>query len=129
MRHCLMVSLAVSLKAIIPLSLWVLTTSYNLHSSLGVSRREIFFFTPYTVFRISIVLFIYVAVLGGCIKYILCCVFFCVDCPFSLKRYLLSKCFNLWNCGPKFIRWTFLPLSTFEDVSIKQSSKNEPWTL
>lgn len=41
-----MVSLAVSLKAIIPLSLWVLTTSYNLHLSLGVSRREIFFFLP-----------------------------------------------------------------------------------
>lgn len=60
-----MVSLAVSLKAIIPLSLWVLTTSYNLHLSLGVSRREIFFFTPDTVFRISIVLFIYVAVLGA----------------------------------------------------------------
>lgn len=64
MRHCLTTSLAVSWKAIIPLPLWVLTTSYNLHLSLGVSRREIFF-PPDTVFRISIVLFIYVAVLGA----------------------------------------------------------------
>lgn len=35
-----MVSLGVSLKAIKPLSLGVLTTSYNLHLNLGVSRRE-----------------------------------------------------------------------------------------
>ena len=126
MRHCLTTSLAVSLKAIIPLPLWVLTTSYNLHLSLGVSRREIFF-PRYSISDFHSAL--YLCSCFRCIKYTLCCVFCCVDCPFTLKRYLLSKCFNLWNCGPKFIRWTFLPLSTFEDVSIKQSSKNEPWTL
>lgn len=51
-----MVSLAVSLKAIKPLSLWVLTISYNLHLNLGV--LEFPGRTPLFLIAFMLVLFI-----------------------------------------------------------------------
>ena len=84
-NETLIVSLAVSLKAVIPPSLWVLTTFYNLHLNFGVLEfpgGRIFF--PDVVFGIYIVVFIYVAVLGaGSTSFAAFSSY--VGCPFTQK--------------------------------------------